>query len=132
MQLRLFVLGIVLLSATSPRAGEVFNPSKTTMNSSRQLEVLEFNGLGQPKNQKVASGTVALLWQEGAVSIVRIKILPPDQYGPELVHATNEDELRGSAELAVKQGTTKLDISRHWVFRAPLEIAEKACFKSEP
>jgi hypothetical protein len=132
MHLRLFVFGIVLLSASFPRACEVFNPSKTTMSSSHQLEVLEFNGLGQPKNQMVASGTVALLWEEGAVSIVRINILPPDQYGPELDHATNEAELRGGAELAVKQGTTKLDISRHWVFRAPLEIAEKARFITEP
>lgn len=96
------------------------------------MQIIEFNGLGQPRDPRFSTGTVAVLVQAESVSVVRIEVLPPDSYGPSLEHATNEVELAHAARKAVCNAfPSGLDASRDWVLECPSEIAMLAKFRGD-
>ena len=91
--------------------------------------VINFNGLGHPSAKHIASGHVAILVQGETKEVVRIDLLPPEEFGPRLHHATNQDALKE----AVERYWQSLDVSslasdRDWVIDCPKAIAEKAAF----
>jgi hypothetical protein len=95
------------------------------------VRIIEFDGYGRPKIPDVSTGTIALLLQEDELSIVRIELLPPDEYGPSLDHAINNDELVAEAWIAVRHAFPKgLSKERHWVLSCPPDIARRARFPS--
>ena len=86
--------------------------------------IIKFNGSGQPINPDVKSGSCALLLQDGEIELVKILLLPPDEFGPELIHADNVGELRKD----IIQYLETLDISKltgdkHWLLKCPDTIA---------
>lgn len=93
------------------------------------MRIIEFNGLGEPDDPRVTTGTIALLVQESTISIVRIELLPPALYGPSLEHAKNEAQLESLARIAISNSFPHgLDTDRHWVIECPPEIAAQALF----
>ena len=93
------------------------------------MEIIEFNGLGQPRDARHESGTIAILVQGASISVVRIELLPPEDYGPSLSHAQNDLELQSLVRHALAKAYPKgLDSSRHWVLTCPKEIAAHAMF----
>jgi hypothetical protein len=98
----------------------------------RSMQIIEFNGLGQPCDPRFGSGTIALLVQGARVSVVRVEVLPPDSYGPSLEHALNEMELVHAASQTVHDAFPRgLDASRHWLLVCPPEIAVRARFRGD-
>ena len=70
-----------------------------------------------------------ILFQGDKKEVVRIEIVPPDEYGPRLHHATNQEELRrevSSYWQALDVGGLSGD--RDWVIECPSAIAQKAVF----
>jgi len=97
------------------------------------MQIIEFNGLGEPDDPKVTTGTIALLVQESTISIVRVELLAPEQFGPSLEHATNEAQLESLARIAISNAFPNgLDADRHWVIECPPEIAAQALFPDSP
>jgi hypothetical protein len=96
------------------------------------MQIIEFNGLGQPRDPRFSAGTIAVLVQAATVGVVRIEVLPPDSYGPSLEHAMNEPELAHAARKAVNDAfPSGLDTSRDWVLECPAEIAMLAKFRGD-
>lgn len=94
------------------------------------MRIIEFNGLGEP-SPVVPNGAILLLVQGDELSIVRLEIVPPDQYGPELDHALNSDDLASSARAAVQRVFPEgLPNDRHWLLECPAELAQRAIFRS--
>lgn len=92
--------------------------------------MIEFNGLGRP-SPEVPDASILLLVQGNKVSVVRLELVPPDQFGPKLDHALNPDELAPSARAAVQTAFPEgLPNDRHWIVECPAEIAERAVFRS--
>ncbi|PKL77350.1 MAG: hypothetical protein CVV27_05780, partial [Candidatus Melainabacteria bacterium HGW-Melainabacteria-1] len=58
------------------------------------MEVIHFNGYGQPRNPEHGTGTIALLIQYRQVDVVRVELLGPNENGPALEHALNGAELK--------------------------------------
>ncbi|MEM1062449.1 MAG: divalent-cation tolerance protein CutA [Planctomycetota bacterium] len=94
------------------------------------LRVIDFDGLGQPLIDGVSDGHICLLLQSGKVNIGRLKLLPPDKFGPQFDHPINEDELRKDAFRAANRAHPRLlvDVERDWVIECPQEIAINAKF----
>jgi hypothetical protein len=91
--------------------------------------LISFNGSGQPSPRHIASGHVALLVQGEKKEVVRIELLPPDDFGPRLDHAVNQEALRKAVETFWRS----LDVSgltpdRDWMLDCPRAVAEKAIF----
>jgi len=95
------------------------------------MKVVQFNGLGQPDDPDVGTGTVLVLVQGDHVSVVRVRLLPPDEFGPELTHALNDAVLEPLVRSAVRTAYPEwLDSERHWLLACPADIAEIARFES--
>ena len=95
------------------------------------MKIIKFNGYGQPEDPAVCTGTIALLIEPEGVSIVRIELLAPDEYGPALEHALNEAELAKRATAALSSAFPNgLPQERHWVVSCPSDIAADAVFKT--
>lgn len=95
------------------------------------IRIVTFNGLGQPTTDalNVKDGDVLLLVQGNDVSVVKLEILPPDQFGPSLNHAVNEPELVADARAAVTAHHPKLlESDDHWTLECPPEIVARAVF----
>ncbi|WP_338846316.1 hypothetical protein V8J88_21470 [Massilia sp. W12] len=93
------------------------------------MEIIEFNGLGQPRDARYGTGTIAILVQGASISVVRIELLAPEEYGPSLSHARNDMELQSAVRQSLANAYPKgLDSSRHWVLTCPEEIAARAMF----
>lgn len=96
------------------------------------MQIIEFNGLGEPLDPRFGTGTIALLVQPAWVSVVRVEVLPPDDFGPSLEHALNETELAHVARLAVHEAFPQgLDPSRDWLLACPPDIAARARFRGD-
>ena len=61
-------------------------------------QVIEFNGLGRPNPPGIAKGHVAILVRRQTSEVVRIELLPPEDFGPVLHAARNQGELRKEVE----------------------------------
>ena len=97
------------------------------------MQIIEFNGLGEPKDPRVTTGTIVLLVHESKISIVRVELLPPEQFGPSLEHAKNEALLESLARIAISNAFPNgLDADRHWTIECPPEIAAQALFPDSP
>jgi hypothetical protein len=96
------------------------------------MRIVEFNGLGVPRVEGVGTGSVLLLWQDGAISVVRLEILPPEDFGPCLERADNSAELEAEARAALAEGFPKgFSTDRHWTIECPQHIAQRARFPSK-
>jgi hypothetical protein len=94
------------------------------------MQIIEFNGLGQPRLNHITTGTIALLIQQERIGIVRSELLTPEEYGPALHHAVNNSEL----QLEVHQTFANvypsgLPSESHWLLECPVAIAGKAKFQ---
>lgn len=95
------------------------------------MRLVEFNGLGAPTVPGIRTGSVLLLWQDGAISIVRVEILPPEQFGPCLERADNSAELQAEARAALARSFPRgFSTDRHWTIECPPDIAQRARFPS--
>ena len=93
------------------------------------MRIVEFDGLGRPRVADIVTGTVLLLLQGENVSVVEVELLPPDQFGPSLTHATNSDELAPAARAAIRLAFPRgLAAERHWLLECPIDLAERALF----
>ncbi len=93
------------------------------------MRVIDFDGHGQPRVAGVVSGQVLILLQGNAVSIVRLRILSPKEYGPELEHATNDLDLVEEARAAIQSAFPRgLPTDRHWTLECPADLAARAEF----
>lgn len=91
--------------------------------------VLQFNALGRPTTIPIISGHIALLVQGHKKEIVRIELLSPDEYGPELHHATNQELLRSDVEKFWNSlDTSALSHDRDWIIDCPQDLFQKATF----
>jgi hypothetical protein len=96
------------------------------------MQIIEFNGLGEPRDPRFGSGTIAILVQDASVSVVRVEVLQPDAYGPSLLHATNDELLEHAVQNALRDAfPSGLDPSRDWVLECPTEIAVLATFAGD-
>lgn len=96
------------------------------------MERVEFNGLGQPQDAVTRDGDVLILVQGRDVSIVRLEILSPDEFGPSLDHALNERELESEAfSLVAKLDPSLLCGDRHYTLRCPPDLAARAHFRTD-
>ena len=94
------------------------------------MEIVNFNGLEQPLDDKTASGDILLLISDGTVSVVRLAILPPDDFGPELTPATNNPDLAAEALALVKREVpTLLEDGDGYTLSCPPSLAAKARFQ---
>jgi hypothetical protein len=94
------------------------------------VRIIEFNGSGQP-SPAIPDGSVPLLVQGDEASVVRLDVVPADQYGPMLDHALNSDELAPSACAALQAAFPDgLSNERHWILECPAELAQRAVFRS--
>jgi hypothetical protein len=114
---KLFIL-LIILSFNAMSDGNI------------QMKIVEFNGLGQPSLEDVKDGDVLVLYKpQESVEVVKLKILPPDDYGPELTHAKNENELGPELKSLVESFHPQLVLSdRHWTLTCPESIADRAVF----
>jgi len=93
------------------------------------MRIVEFDGLGRPRVADIVTGTVLLLLQGENISVVQVELLPPDQFGPSLTHATNSDELVPLARAAIRQAFPRgLTAERDWLLECPVDVAERARF----
>jgi hypothetical protein len=93
------------------------------------MEIVEFNGLGQPMLGNVKSGDVLVVFNGEATQIVKLKILPPEEYGPELTPAENWAQIESELEILVRANFPHcMGQERHWVFTCPESIRIKAIF----
>ena len=95
-----------------------------------QMKIVEFNGLGQPSLEEVKDGDVLVLYKpKGSVEVVKLKILPPEDYGPELTHARNDNELDNELKSLIESLHPQLLLSgRQWILTCPTSIADRAVF----
>ena len=95
------------------------------------MRTIEFNALGQPVEPDVPSGATLLMVQGRRVSVVRLELLPPDEYGPSLDPALNDEELAEEALRAVERARPEClgDTSRDWVLECPPSLAARARFR---
>jgi len=114
---KLFIL-LIILSFNAMSDGNI------------KMKIVEFNGLGQPSLEDVKDGDVLVLYKpQESVEVVKLKILPPDDYGPELTHAKNENELGPELKSLVESFHPQLVLSdRHWILTCPESIADRAVF----
>jgi len=90
------------------------------------MRIVNFNGLGKPNSKDIKSGDILILLQETNVEIVQLKILSPDDYGPELTKVKNSDQLVELAKKAIKENHPEcLKSERHWIFECPKEIKDQ-------
>lgn len=93
---------------------------------------IQFDGNGAPKDEITQSGDIAILIQDGNVTIVRVHLLPPEEFGPELIHAENQADLHDCARSAIsKIHPNLLKTENHSVVSCPATIASKAQFPGD-
>jgi hypothetical protein len=96
------------------------------------LVEVTFNGLGQPM-PAVESGAILILLQGGKTRIVAAELLPPDDFGPSLIHALNEQDLVADAlELLRAHRPDAFHGGRAFTFVCPSELAARARFPDVP
>ena len=94
-----------------------------------RMRTIELDGYGRPTVPDVVSGSVLLLVQGDRVSVVRLELLAPDQFGPCLHPAINEAEITAAARGAVAGARPEcLTSQRDWVLECPADIARLARF----
>lgn len=94
-----------------------------------KLSVISFNGLGAPSPAHIATGHIAILVQGRKKEVVRIELLSPEEYGPHLHHATNQEKLNDDMEKFWKSlDVLHLERGRDWIVDCPPAIAAKATF----
>ena len=54
------------------------------------MDLVSFNGLGQPTDSETRDGDILILVQGRKVGIVRLDLCESEEYGPEFEHALNE------------------------------------------
>lgn len=102
-----------------------------TDHEDEEARVVRFNGLGRADDQTIVTGSVLLLVQGGNVEVVRVQLLPENDYGPELTHASNQASLRDDAVNAIRRHNPELLASdRAWTLTCPVSLAKRAQFKS--
>ena len=94
------------------------------------MEIVEFNGIGVPLHQGVEDGDVLILYKPNeSIEVVKLKILPPDDFGPELTHAKNIAEFKIELMNLLLQTHPKLrESDRDWVLTCPPEYVQRAIF----
>lgn len=91
--------------------------------------VISFNGLGAPSPAHITTGHVAILVRDGKKEVVRIELLPPEEYGPRLHHATNQEQLSEEVERFWRTlDVMHLEGERDWLVDCPEAIAAIATF----
>ena len=94
------------------------------------MRIVKFNGCGQPELLGINDGDILILFTHDSAEVVKLKLLPPDNYGPELTRAKNWKELESAALWLIKSNHPDYlkQTERHWVFECPEELALKAEF----
>ena len=94
------------------------------------MRLVRFDGNGQPDDVRVKTGSVLLLVQDGQVAVVLLEVLQPQEFGPTLHHAVNQDVLAADA-LRVVRGWRPdlLESDRAWTTTCPDSLAARAVFQ---
>ena len=93
------------------------------------MRIIEFNGLGKPMQPDICTGKVLILLQQEHCEIVKLEILPPEEFGPCLHPAKNTEELKGQALALIRKiHPNCIESERHWIFECPDDISIKAVF----
>ncbi|WGO98151.1 hypothetical protein QFX18_19270 [Saccharophagus degradans] len=94
------------------------------------MKIVEFNGFGAPKLEGVKDGDILVLFKpQESIEIVKLKILPPNEYGPELTHAENSPEFESELKKIIEIDHPQLEnTDRHWVLTCPENIIRKVKF----
>jgi hypothetical protein len=96
------------------------------------MRIIEFDGNGRPDLPGIASGAILLLVQGEDISVVRLEIVPPEDFGPTLEHASNAPVLAADARRAVQAAFPEgLSRERHWVIECPPALAARARFPAK-
>ena len=96
------------------------------------MEQVNFDGYGQPTDDRTSDGDVLILVQGRSVSVVRLTILAPTEFGPELEHAINDSELEKDVfSLVAKAHPIYLKGDRDFTLRCPKQIARRAKFRTD-
>jgi hypothetical protein len=91
--------------------------------------VISFNGLGKPRQPHVSSGHIAILVQGEKKEVVRIELLPAEEFGPRLDHAKNQEALIQEIEHYLSSlDVSELTTDRDWIIDCPTAVAAKAVF----
>ena len=97
-----------------------------------EVKKVILDGNGRPQDAKTKDGDVLILVQGRRVSVVRLNLLPEDQFGPELEHALNGPELESEVfRLVLDHDPTFLNGERHFTLRCPMRIARRARFRAD-
>jgi len=97
----------------------------------KSMQIIDFDGNGRPSDPDVGTGTIALLVQREWLSVVRIELLPPEDFGPALEHALNDAKLEHRVRAALDNAFPRgLSQERGWVLKCPPDIAADAIFAS--
>ena len=94
------------------------------------MRLVRFDGNGQLDDVRVKTGSVLLLVQDGQVSVVLLEVLQPEELGPTLHPAVNQDALAADA-LRVVRGWRPdlLESDRAWTTTCPDSLAARAVFQ---
>ena len=93
------------------------------------MKIVNFNGLGQPLTEGISQHDTLVLLAEGRAIVVKLNLLPPEQFGSELIHAKNWEDLENEVLEEIKIFHPEcFGSNRHWVFECPEEIVPKAHF----
>ena len=96
------------------------------------VDQVSFDGNGQPKDSETRDGDILILVQGRSVSVVRLALLPPEDFGPELEHALNNSELESEVfSLVVREEPRLLRGDRDFTLRCPEQIAKRAKFRAD-
>lgn len=87
------------------------------------MRIINFNGLGKPKMKGVEQGDILILYAHKRASVVKLNILPPEKYGPELIHAKNSNKFESDLlDRIAKKYPDLNSYERHWILECPNDI----------
>ncbi len=94
------------------------------------MRIVEFNGLGEPNVDGIEDGQILIRFQHDCTEVVKLHLVPPEEYGPELLMASNWKVLEQQAYSEITRNHPEcIDSDRHWVFECPEYISERAIFE---
>lgn len=93
------------------------------------MRIINFNGLGQPTEKGVVQGDILILYANEKASVVKLNMLPPNEYGPELIHAKNSEKFKSELLDRIRKQYPDLDSNeRHWILECPNDIKNQVEF----